>query len=520
MLEKNDYFDLFIKNTDVVIRPKKIGYPLKSFDMITRAHPRLKIASFSALRTALAGIGVDGVIGHWLPLVEATVSKNGMDVELHVNATRKDVDKEKNNVLAEARKTLNKIGVLYGQQELSPESFSENLTVTGAVGKPPENGENAIITYIKRPVRKPVIREDGSANHYEMNFVFQVAEGDWLGEKILAGDGEDGIDVFGNVIPALKGGDLTLKYDRKSVVEHNEEGKVVIRALHDGALEFINNQVVVGKHLAIEGDVGAGTGSITFDGSITVKGSVQAGYSVIATEDISIEGNEGITNAKLIQSTKGSVYIKGGIFGGGLTVIEAKNSIYIKHANNCKLFGKEVHVGLYLFGSEVFAEEVFVEKNEGKIIGGVVEALYTIECSVVGNNLERETVLHVSGIDQKVLNDEIREMAQSLKKHQKVVAQLEKHANLFNNDTKNMPREQQKAYEKVIETLKTNKDEMIRIDNEIQLYFDKMKNVKECQIEVVNEAYPGTVIQIGKSLSTLRKKTNGVFKLVDGVLNI
>ena len=520
MLEENDYFDLFIKNTDVVIRPKKIGYPLKSFDMITRAHPRLKIASFSALRTAFAGIGEDGVIGHWLPLVEATVSKNKMNVELRVNATRKDIDKDKNNVLTVARKTLDKIGVLYGQQELSSESFSQNLTVTGAVGKPPENGENAIKTYIERPVRKPVIREDGSANHYEMNFVFQVAEGDWLGEKILAGDGEDGIDIFGNVIPALKGSDLALQYDRKSVVENHEEDKVVIRALHDGALEFINDQVVVGKHLVIEGDVGAGTGSITFDGSVTVRGSVHAGYSVIATEDISIEGNEGVTNAKLIQSTNGSVYIKGGIFGGGVTVVEAKRSIFIKHANNCKLFGKEIHVGLYLFGSEVFAEGVFVEKNKGKIIGGTVEALFTIECSSVGNNLERKTVLHVSGIDAKKMNDEIREMVKSLKKHQEIVEQLEKHANMFNEDPMSLPLEQKKAYEKVIETIDTNKDEMIRIDKEIQLYFSKMKHAKECQIEVTNEAYPGTVIQIGKSLSNLRKKTNGVFKVVDGVLNV
>ena len=520
MLAKNDYFDLFIESSDVVIRPKKIGYPLKSFDMITRAHPRLKITSFSSLRTALTGIGEDWVIGHWLPLVEATVSGDKMEVELRVNATSEDIDKKEIDVVTEARKTLDEIGILYGQQELSSEYFSQNPVVTGAVGKPPVNGENAIITYIERPIRKPVIREDGSANYYEMNFVFQVSEGDWLGEKILAEDGEDGIDVFGDAIPALKGSDLALQYDRQSVGEHNEEGKIVIRALHDGALEFINDQVVVGKHLAIEGDVGAGTGSITFDGSITVKGSVHAGYSVIATEDISIEGNEGVTNAKLIQSTKGGVYIKGGVFGGGVTVVEAKRSIFIKHANNCKLFGQEVHVGLYLFGTEVFADEVFVDKNEGKIIGGTVEALFTIECSSVGNNLERKTVLRVSGVDKKTLNDEIREMAQSLKKHQKIVEQLENHANLFNKDSMSQPIVQQKAYDKVIETIDTNKDEMIRIDKEIQLYFAKMKNAKECQIEVVNEAYPGTVIQIGKSLSNLRKKTNGVFKIVDGVLNV
>lgn len=520
MLEQNDYFDLFIEKSDVVIRSKKIGYPLKSFDMITKLHPRLKISSFASLRTALTVIGEARVIGHWLPLVEATVSDDKMNVKLRVNATSEDIEEKKRNVLTEARMSLEKIGVLYGVQELSLKSFSHNVIETGAVGKPAVNGEDAIIKYIERPVRRPVIREDGSANHYEMNFVFQVAEGDWLGEKTLAGDGEDGINVYGNVIPAIKGGDLKLQYDRKSVIETNEDGKIVIRAMHDGALEFINDQVVVGKHLLIEGDVGVGTGSLVFDGSITVKGSVHAGYSVVATDNISIEGNEGIVNAELIQSTKGGVYIKGGIFGGGLTLVEAKESIFIKHANNCKLVGKEVHVGLYLFGSDVFAEEVFVKKNEGKIIGGKVEALYTIECSVVGNNLEKETILQVSGMDQKTMNDEIRDMAQNLKKHQGVVAQLEQHKKLLNNDTNSLHKKQQEAYEKVTETIEINKSEILRIDNEIQLYFEKIKNVKKCQIEVVNEAYPGTVIQIGSAESTLRTITNGVFKIVDGVLNV
>ena len=75
-------------------------------------------------------------------------------------------------------------------------------------------------------------------------------------------------------------------------------------------------------------------------------GTVLAGYSVNATGDISIEGNEGITNAKEIQSSEGDIYIKGGVFGGGMTIVEAQGNIFVKHANNCKLYGKEVHVGL------------------------------------------------------------------------------------------------------------------------------------------------------------------------------
>ena len=114
------------------------------------------------------------------------------------------------------------------------------------------------------------------------------------------------------------------------------------------------------------------------------------GYSVIAAGDISIEGNEGVTNAKIIQSSEGDIYIKGGVFGGGTTIVEAQGSIYLKHANNCKLYGKEVHVGLYLYGSEIIADHVCVDKQRGRIIGGTIEALYSIETAIVGNNHERK----------------------------------------------------------------------------------------------------------------------------------
>src|SRR6185312_13046412 len=112
-------------------------------------------------------------------------------------------------------------------------------------------------------------------------------------------------DVLGNSIPAMKGDDVNFLYDRNSILEEVKKEKIVLKAKHAGALEFKDDIVSVGKHLIIQGDVGPETGSITFEGSVAVYGTVLAGYAVTATGDISVEGNEGITNAKLIQSTEG-----------------------------------------------------------------------------------------------------------------------------------------------------------------------------------------------------------------------
>ena len=75
------------------------------------------------------------------------------------------------------------------------------------------------------------------------------------------------------------------------------------------------------------------TGNISFEGNITVKGTVLDGYSVFATEDISILSELGVSNIDTIESQLGDVFIKGGIFGKGKSRIIAGRNIFVKHTN-------------------------------------------------------------------------------------------------------------------------------------------------------------------------------------------
>ena len=298
MLFQNTFFDLYVTDEDVIVDLKKTGFPLKSFELITNQNPRIKIISFLELRKALTEVRNGHKIGYYLPLIEVIVSPDKMKAEVLINMTIDEFQSEKHQLLYQIRKTVNDHGIISGLIDLTEDDLLPGNSITVAVGRESKKGQDAKITYIKKPEKKPVIREDGLADYYEMNFVTHVKEGDWLGEKIPLTDGKPGIDIFGNSLAAMPGYDTRLEYDRKSVVEVEEQGKVVLRVLFDGALEFINGIVSVGKHLIISGDVGPETGSITFDGSVTVYGTVMAGYSVNATGDISIEGIEGVTNAK------------------------------------------------------------------------------------------------------------------------------------------------------------------------------------------------------------------------------
>ena len=200
LLFQNTFFDLYVTNEDVLIDLKKTGFPLKSFEMITNQNPRIKITSFPELRKALTEVGNGHKIGYYLPLIEVIVSPDKMKAEVLINMTITEFQSEKHQLLHQVRKTLNDHGIVFGLIDLTEDDLVPGIPILAAIGREPEKGHDAQITYIEKPEKKPVIREDGLADYYEMNFVTPVEEGDWLGEKIPPTDGKPGKDVFGNSV--------------------------------------------------------------------------------------------------------------------------------------------------------------------------------------------------------------------------------------------------------------------------------------------------------------------------------
>lgn len=520
VLYENDFIELTRNENTIKMRTKKSGFPIKSFDKITQKLPRLKITSFPELRRALSTEGNEGEIATYAPVIEIIVSSDKMKAEAEIYLTEAEIEEKRNELPSLVAEALKSKGIQPGQYNVSWNAVKARQTIVVAEGKFPVKGDDARITYIEVPERRPVIRADGSADYYEMNFVTPIKKGDWLGEKTPAQDGTPGIDVFGNEIASKKGLDNKLYYDRKSVEEVDEDGKKVLRAIHGGVLEFVNGIVGIGQQLVINGDVGPETGSITFDGTVVISGTVLAGYSVNATGDISIGANEGVTNAKEVRSEQADVYIKGGVFGGGTTLIEAKGSIFIKHANECSLFSNTVQVGLYLLGCEVIADYVYVDRYKGKIIGGTTEGKYRIECATAGNRHERSTLLYAKGIDKEVVQIEVQRMAQSIKNLQKQIVKLESHIEPLEKMITTLVGPQREAYDKIQDTLTTSREEIFVLDQAIQSNLQIMKSAIPPQIEITHEANPGVCIHIGSKTSIIESPTKGVFELIDGVLNI
>ncbi|WJY28974.1 DUF342 domain-containing protein [Sporosarcina trichiuri] len=520
MLYENDFITLTLDGESVIMETIKSGFPLKSFDRVTRELPRLRITSFPELRSALSAEGAVTEIGQYAPEIEITLSADKMKAEAVILLTEEELAERKQSLPAYVDRLLDESRIIHGRCPIDWDAVKPRQTILAAKGTEPVKGRDAQLTYIEAPERRPVIREDGSANYYEMNFVKHIKKGDWLGEKLPAQEGSSGWDVTGGQIQAKRGLDAKLVYDRKSVEEIEEDGRTVLRAIHGGVLDYHNQIVGVGRQLMIDGDVGPETGSVTFDGTVIISGTVLAGYSVNATGDISVGAKEGVTNAKEIRSEQADIYIQGGVFGGGSTVLEASGTIFIKHANDCCLFAHTVQAGLYILGSHVAADYVHVDRHKGKIIGGKTESVYLIECAYAGNHHERSTELIACGIDKEALHIEIQQLAQTIKDLQKQITTLESHADPLEPMKDTLPPPQREAYDKIQQMIRTNTDEVFALDGIIQKKLHTIKTAVRPKIEITKEANAGVTIQVGAKSTVLTSPTRGVFELTDGVLNI
>ena len=517
---ENEFLEISEENGKVYIKTTKTGFLLKDFDAIIRLNPRIKLTNFAVLKNVLTKVTENQVeIGEWLPSMVLEISRDKMSASLFIYETNENIRENKQAIKEAIRKVLAENNIKHGVLDLKLESIVSGKAILIAQGTPPVKGDDAKLTYLEIPERKPVIREDGKADYYDMSFIFEIAEGAWLGEKIPPQPGIPGYNVHDEIVVAQSGRDATLKYDKKSAYEVEEDGKTVLRSRISGVLENMQGVVAVKHHLPINGDVGVETGNIDFTGSISIRGTVQAGYTVIAKGDISIEGAEGVSAAKLIKSTDGDVFIRGGIFGLGQTRVEAGGNIFVKHVNEANLVATEdVHIGFYALGSNIEGHSILVDERKGKIIGGTSIAKSAIVTAISGNHLERRTELIINSVNKQERLAMIQNKAALLKSiHEDIVEQeeqIDRVEPVFNNLTK----PQIAAFEQVKQNLNQNKEMALTLDRDIKQMMNDLRNVGKEEIHITKEAYSGTYIQIGEKSSVLNE--NDEWKIFIGIWRV
>ncbi len=521
----NEQIEIIRVGTDYAVRSLKSGMTMEHFSkLLTEQFPQVSVTAFLAVRRVLANApSGPEIFGSQRDRVCIRVSEDGMKAWLTLFVDQESLlPSNRINLVKEIGMALKAADVSYGvRKEVLGSSDLRNANeVVIAEGNPPVNGEDAVIHMIDLTPPAPEVIDEGNANHYELNLIQQVKEGDWLGDRQDPTPGLPGIDVSGRAVPPTPGISYPMRYERASVREEMEPGKTVLRARKTGAVFYRGDMVGVYNYLEVAGNVDFSTGNVDFDGFLSVKGTVEDNFSVSADRDIEILGEYGVGGAEEIVSRDGSIYIRGGIAGKGRAVIRCRKNLYVKYLSDVTVECEgNVYIGFYSINSNIRARQVFVDSPRGRIVGGHVEADIRVEVAELGNRSEVKTRVRINGFDRVMLRMDFEMTLKAMERGKKEMGFLKQKIRLFDSSVQTSEQKEEQAdLRQKIEDLK---DHLKDVEYEYKSLADHLRTPGEGAVIVKKRCYAFVHLEIKDKVEEIQNEQGmSTFVYRDGELHV
>lgn len=373
----------------------------------------------------------------------------------------------------------------------------------------PVDGHDAYISYNFETDPKKLkaqVDEEGKVDYKKLNNIQNVIADQPLAQKIPAERGKGGKTLFGRYLEAKNGKDIQIQLGAN--VKLDRDG-VTIKAEIDGEVMLVNGKVTVEPVKYLDA-VNVKTGDIKFVGTVVIKGNVQEGYKVEAT-NIEVGG---IVDKSRLEAT-GNIIVRQGIFGKGEGYIKAGKSLWAKFINDTTVEVEEnVIVSDSIVNSSVTAmKNIVLRGKKAQIIGGHLMATEEICARKVGSpGGGTETILEV-GVDPRAKKrlEELQNMqAKATKEYENCdldIQTLEQQKKL----RKKLPQEKE-------EKLKTLKERCEQISGELETMTDEINKIQEHlrelkaigKVKVEGDVYSGVKIYIRDVLDEVKIDTKAV----------
>ncbi len=518
----SDYLRVTKKNDDYYIESFRKGMTLEQFNRMMSDHPEIRITSIMSIRNALVNAPrPPEKFGEMKERICIELSEDELKAYVTLSVSPDELEgSRKDDLFTEILRKLKEKGIAYGiNTALLLNNLSNNTKMTVAEGIAAVDGEDSVIEMYKLSDIKPEVKEDGNVDHYELSLINRVNAGDWLGERIEPTIGKSGKTVRGASILPGKGKLIPLVYDKKTVREEFKNGKTYLYAINSGAVHFEGDRIGVSNHLEISGNIDFKTGNIDFDGFLTVKGTIEDNFSVIASRDIEILGDFGLGSVKDIISREGNIYIKGGIAGKNKAVIRSKKNIYTKFVSDTTIICEgSVHIGFYCLNSSIKAKEVILDSSKGQIIGGDIQAEYKVVSSFVGAVSEKRTIINVSGFSREMLKRSYEKLCAEVEARKAEMNKAKLEIAVYTGIS-DLSKEQLLTFEKIKDRYFEIKDKVKQLEDERKNHLNYLKTLGEGEITILKKVYPNTQIEIKGHMKEINaEKLSTRYFVQDGVI--
>ena len=385
--------------------------------------------------------------------------------------------------------------------------YNNPFEVAAAIA--PVDGHDAYISYNFETDPKKLkaqVDEEGKVDYKKLNNIQNVIADQPLAQKIPAERGKGGKTLFGRYLEAKNGKDIQIQLGAN--VKLDRDG-VTIKAEIDGEVMLVNGKVTVEPVKYLDA-VNVKTGDVKFVGTVVIKGNVQEGYKVEAT-NIEVGG---IVDKSRLEAT-GNIIVRQGVFGKGEGYIKAGKSLWAKFINDTTVEVEEnVIVNDSIVNSSVTAmKNIVLRGKKAQIIGGHLMATEEICARKVGSpGGGTETILEV-GVDPRAKKrlEELQNMqAKSTKEYENCdldIQTLEQQKKL----RKKLPQDKEEKLKTLKERCEQISEELEKMTQEINSIQEHLRELKAIgKVKVEGDVYAGVKIYIRDVLDEVKIDTKGV----------
>jgi uncharacterized protein len=408
---------------------------------------------------------------------------------------------------SQLRKVLEDHGVCYGinearLQEILQEGQCNREVI--AEGIPPVQGNKARFEeLVKESDHKgaPQERKDGTVNYKDLGLFLSVTKGTPLMRRIAPTEGTPGMGIDGVPIPALIGTDRALIPGIGTTI--SKEDPNLLLAARSGQPSYVENSARVDLNLEIEA-VNPSTGNVIFEGNVLIRGPVEPGFTVKASQDLTIldtvEGSDLIVGRNLVLLT--------GVYGKNKANISVGGNLEARFLSDCTVHcGGNIEVADLIAHSFIECEgSVHLGKTGGKgqFYGGRLRTLKGVRAQILGSVSEMTTLVelvapHSLTIRQEKIDGDIIKATQELELVEKNIQQIA---------TPAVDSESSKAasLKKKATTLANKLDELRK---ELTLIQGKLAAAERGSIQA-SEVHRGVVLCIGSEKQTVSDRMTDV----------
>lgn len=399
---------------------------------------------------------------------------------------------DKNEILGDLRYK----GVAYGiNQEIIDEFIKERSYCTNVIlasGKEPRHGRDAYVEYLFNTDVKarPTLQKDGSVDFFHLNIINHVKAGDCIARLHPEDPGDNGRDVYGNVIKPRSVKREILKFGRNIDLSENRRE---LYSQVNGHVNLVEGKVFVSNVMEVE-NVDISTGDIDYEGNVQVNGNVCSNFKINARGNVEVRGV--VEGAEITAS--GNVTIARGVNGMSKGVIKAGGNIIAQFVENARIEARGyVETGSILHSNVSAGTEIRVGGKKGFITGGYVCATNLIEVKTLGSELGANTIIEI-GInpDTKRRYHELEEMIKADTKAINAARPVLDAAKAKIFSGVKLSPEQAKNIQDLSNVVTLKKKGIEAAAKEMEQLDELMSVSNEAQIIVKDKVYPGTKIVI------------------------